>query len=91
MKHYIANRFCALLLDAIGTDGIAYCQARNKSYGSACPSHDLCDANEVMDKAFTAVVGREMDCESDKDIALWGAAWNLARANNYTPAGDGMD
>jgi len=36
-----------------------------------------------MDKAFVAVVGREMDCESDEDLALWNAAWNLARVNNY--------
>lgn len=86
MKHQLANRFCALLLETIGADGIAYCQERNKSYGSACPSHDLCDANEVMDEAFIDVVGSEMDCESDGDITLWNAAWTIARANNYKPA-----
>lgn len=85
MKHYLANRFCQLLLETIGPDGIAYCQERSASYSNACPSHDHCDANEVMDKAFVAIVGREMDCESDKDIALWNAAWNLARANQYLP------
>lgn len=85
MKHKLANLFCTLLLETIGPDGIAYCQALNVSHGNACPSHDHCDANEVMDKAFVAVVGREMDCESDSDIALWNAAWNLARANQYLP------
>lgn len=43
-----------------------------------CHSHDFCDANTVMERAFKAVTGKELDLQSEGVVALWNNAWNLA-------------
>ncbi len=48
-----------------------------------CASHDYVDANEVMDGAFAAVMGRAFNGERDDDCALWSAAWSQAKAAGY--------
>ncbi len=48
-----------------------------------CASHDYVDANEVMDGAFAAVMGRAFNGERDGDCAVWNAAWSAARAAGY--------
>lgn len=48
---------------------------------SVCHSHDFIDANEVMAEAFRAVIGREIDLQSDADCALWSDAWAVAKAS----------
>lgn len=56
---------------------------RNASpeYGAeVCASHDFCDANMPMLAAFEDVTGRTMDAGSEEDAALWGAAWDVAKA-----------
>lgn len=40
-----------------------------------CHSHDFCDANVFMDDAWTEVLKRDFDCQSDEDCALWGEAF----------------
>jgi hypothetical protein len=45
-----------------------------------CHSHDFCDANMVMDSAFTKIVGHELDPdgESEADHDIWSRAWAIA-------------
>ena len=74
----LAKAFALRLVDEIGRDKVAETNERNKTYSdSACASHDFCDANMVMDAAFTAVMGREQD-GSDPDMKLWATAWDMA-------------
>jgi hypothetical protein len=60
-------------MDAISDDNA---KERNPNI---CHSHDHCDANEVMAAAFLAVVGREMDLQSDTDGELWDRAFKAFR------------
>ncbi|HEX5011113.1 MAG TPA: hypothetical protein VFY71_12005 [Planctomycetota bacterium] len=53
----------------------------------SCASHDHLDANEVMDDAFVAVMGRAPKPASDADAALINAAWDAAKAAGFAPAG----
>lgn len=78
----LARAFCRHLQRAIGAVGVRKAAARNKlpSYEGCCASHDFCDANDVMAEAFKEVTLRDMDTESEGDLALWNEAWDLARS-----------
>jgi hypothetical protein len=62
--------------------------AKDAEYGSACATHDFFDANEAMAEAFTEAFGRDpvlrFDPEETADVALWNAAWDLAKAQGLT-------
>lgn len=53
---------------------------------NVCHSHDYCDANMAMDEAFTNVRGEGADVGSYEDAALWGAAWDKAKAQHLSEA-----
>jgi hypothetical protein len=44
-----------------------------------CASHNYCDANMAMWPAFTQVMGRDIDGDSEADCRIWNDAWELAR------------
>ena len=47
-----------------------------------CPSHDYCDANEIMGDAITSVVGwtrDDSDAMEAATVEAWNEAWTLAR------------
>jgi len=85
----VARKFAFLLLRAVGESTYAKIVARNgEANAIGCASHDYCDANAVMERAF-----REYDIEfpevdmfdDDEDAraafsALWDAAWTAWRA-----------
>jgi hypothetical protein len=52
--------------------------------GNVCASHDYCDANTVMAPAFLDVMRREIDLQSEADLALWGEAWAIAKRDHLT-------
>lgn len=79
----IANAFARRLLTDIGPENLETCRELNASYGPSCPTHDFCDANVTMADAFDEVTGEDMDLQSSMHIAIWNAAWDLCRANNY--------
>lgn len=57
---------------------------------AACASHNFCDANMAMVEAFQDALGREPDVfdqeggEEGPDIALFNAAWSLAKSRWLT-------
>lgn len=55
----------------------------NEYSGGSCASHNYFDANEAMVQAFKIVTGKEINFQSDIDIELINAAWNIARENNF--------
>jgi hypothetical protein len=72
---------------------------RNAEIGAgACASHDFCDANMVMDAAFTKVMGVpafEITDEGDTHhpewhVDIWNAAWAIAKRRYLTaiPCGE---
>lgn len=78
----LAREFSARVRDELANE-LPEILARNRALRaeggrSSCATHDFCDANMLMADAFLAVTGREPDCESDADAALWSDAWDLA-------------
>jgi hypothetical protein len=65
-------------------------QRRNVSNGFLiCASHDFCDANEAMAMAFLQTMGRDILPDDAKemaeaDMALWNAAWDIAKRRYLT-------
>lgn len=66
--------------------------ARNaaETDSAICHSHDFCDASMVMLAAFKGTFDRSPvflngsdTVESEADIALWGSAWNAAKAASF--------
>ena len=53
---------------------------------SICHSHDYCDANMAMAEAWEmlSTVPCGADCP-DAVNAIWSAAWDLAKDNNFNP------
>lgn len=88
----LAAAFVLQLWQDIGADNMWQVRARNASPAYAwpvCASHDFCDANETMAAAFLQVMGRPILPEddsgmSDSDCALWGDAWQKAKAEYLT-------
>lgn len=53
-------------------------------YVTSCASHDYCDANIPMAKAFETVTGREPDVKNDDDVNLWNRSQEFARTYYLT-------
>ncbi len=53
-----------------------------------CHSHDFCDANVFMDKAFIKVIGKSAATQEflndDKMLDLWDSAWTKAKKSGFT-------
>jgi hypothetical protein len=83
----LADEFCAQLLADMGRANLNKAVRLNRAEKDPriCHSHDFCDANEAMIAAFRAVVGHEPDCGNDADNALFDAAWERAKAYDFTP------
>jgi hypothetical protein len=77
----LAAEFAMVLADYIGRDKVADVRLLNAADPDKriCHSHDFCDANMVMFDAFKEIMGRNVDMESDADLALWSDAWKLFR------------
>lgn len=50
-----------------------------------CHSHDFCDSNMSMGRAFERICGRESDAGNQADADLWNAAWNRAMEIGFAP------
>lgn len=93
----LARAFAAELRKEIGADAIAEVIRRNaaETNPGTCHSHDFIDANMVMDRAWRALIGREVrlpcdvedgrctQAECDRDTERWNAAWEMAVANTF--------
>lgn len=51
---------------------------------NVCATHDFCDANMLMDEAFTERTGHEVDAEDKDDTLLWSAAWTIAAGHGFS-------
>lgn len=77
----LSEQFLQELADVIGYDSFREVVTRNAALNdpSICASHDFCDANMVMAAAFEKVMKREVDTQSDADLAVWNEAWDRAK------------
>ena len=94
MIEKLAREFSKILREWIGDEKLCYViiSNRDEPNPSVCYSHDYCDANMAMHKAFVNVVGRdpldfldrgEDGCMSEVDLNLFNAAWDLAKKKEF--------
>ncbi len=82
----IASQFSTNLRAYLTPEQLAAAVAANlaETNSAVCHSHDDCDANAFMADAFSSVMGREIDLQSDADSALWDYAWTLAKNAGFS-------
>lgn len=87
----LAHGFARALAEDIGTEKVAEAVERNetpkyKDSGS-CASHDFCDANMTMLRAWEELFGSEpafiSDSEETESLDLMNRAWTFARTNHF--------
>lgn len=76
----LAVNFSSLLRKKLTPTQFATVRRRNHVQESEtiCHSHDFCDANMVMAKAFKQVTGKKYNLKSGDDGQLWNDAWTIA-------------
>ncbi len=81
----LANTFSSLLVNELGAEVTVQIVERNEADGdlAVCHSHDFLDANEVMAEAWMEIFKFEIDPREECQIRMWGAAWQIARANHF--------
>jgi hypothetical protein len=89
----VAREFSRILASQLTAAEMAEVISRNArpDYAdtNSCASHDFCDANMVMDEAFNNLgiavpYGENWDTpQRAQSVALWNAAWDLAKAHNF--------
>ncbi len=70
----------------LGTPTMHVLRRKAEQHGPAspaCVSHDFCDANAVMLRAFSHTFARSFDFNDDADDAVMASAWALARRANF--------
>lgn len=92
----IGEKFAALLKAYATPEQWAVMRLENAGGGvyaqGCCASHNFCDANMPMDEAFSEVMGHSPRIDetehgaeaSAADCALWGKAWDHAKAAHFT-------
>jgi hypothetical protein len=83
----LAGAFADVLVEYLTDEEFAEMKRRNavETNESVCHSHDFCDANMAMEDAFRRTFGRlpdvtdKEDGSEGDDVALWNAAWDLAK------------
>ena len=75
----MARTFSGLLRDELTAGQMSSVIERNRAETdrNVCHSHDFCDANMTMARAFR-LVGQD-----PADNALWDAAWNAAKQAEF--------
>lgn len=80
----LAGAFVILLQRDLSRADYFAARMKNRTAGEGvCASHDYCDANMVMDEAFTGLFDRSA-ASTDEDCALWNAAWEVAKTEHLT-------
>lgn len=86
----LSREFCELLAETVVANGGSVEEVvrrnRDDAVPGICHSHDFCDANIVMETAFTQTLNRTPDLSSDLDTKLWNEAWNEAKRNGFQGA-----
>ena len=77
MANNLAVKFCDVLHERLTEDELSLCAS-----GDAYPD-DFCDPNMAMDEAWGRMFQDDVDTNSDADVDLWNAAWNLAKSKNF--------
>src|SRR5262245_59997593 len=86
----LAAKFSELLRAELGPQTMAAVNALNIKDGKpvengCCASGDYCDSNTVMDVAWQALCGYEIDHSSQSHGDRWNDSWDIARRSHFNP------
>lgn len=82
----IAKAFCEGMRETLSGRELREANLLNRERRpGVCHTHDFCDANMVMEPAFTKAMGRQPDLEDRFDTDLWGWAWDIAIEAEFDP------
>ena len=87
----LAKAFSRNMRAALEPEELREAIARNhaETSVSVCHTHDFLDANMIMDAAFSEAFGRAREDEDPEtgeepeDFEVWGAAWMIAKRNDF--------
>jgi hypothetical protein len=84
----LARQFSQELLACLGIKKLRAASAANIAGGHhlsdvLCHTHDYCDANELMARAYETITGGEPDVQDPNVCALWNSAWQAAKARDF--------
>lgn len=82
----LAKEFSRLIREKLKPADMGKVIALSKSgdYTTACPTHEFCDANQVMMDAFENLAGRPYSFDDDStDHEITEQAWTIARENDF--------
>jgi len=91
----LAKAFCDVVTRSLSSDELLQVIEWNRAEKDplVCHTHDYCDANMLMDEAFTEAFGCSPLDDGQRDpkddgmtlanVTLWNAAWNLAKGANF--------
>lgn len=96
-----ATEFSRLIWLELGPEQCAEVDAANKlltadplythnpwvSLHGDCATHGLCDPNEIIQYAFEAVYGRELDASSPHDQTVINQAWDICWDKGFAVLG----
>jgi len=96
LTQQLAKEFSRILRRDLSAEEMKAIVAENKKTDDdTCATHDYLDANMSMDEAFTNIMGRqfvffdddkpETEKQNEEDAAIFNAAWNLAKMNDFYP------
>ena len=82
----LSSEFSRLVRRDAGTGAVlAAIIEKNKNISpTCCATHDYWDSNMTMLEAWDNIIKREMDCASEADACLWGAAWDSSKAVGFS-------
>lgn len=82
----LAAMFSRLIREDLTTDELREVRRVNAERNDpmSCATQDVRDANMIMLEAYEAVMGDELDTESELQAAIWNRAWDLAKAAGFT-------
>ncbi|HEX8586188.1 MAG TPA: hypothetical protein VF680_17480 [Allosphingosinicella sp.] len=77
----LAHGFVNVLREWLSLDELRQVVERNAAQTDPmiCHTHDFCDANMAMDKAWRDLDGPEFDAASQAHADIWNSAWDHAR------------
>jgi len=78
----LAARFMLELCDTLTAEELSLTVSRNRQRRAMqeCASHEFCDTNEVMARAFRREFGVEVRPTDEAHQDLWNHAWDMAHA-----------
>lgn len=81
----LAKEFSAVITEWLDPKDLKRVNELNASteYQDFCATHNYCDANMAMDKAWNKILRRPFSVSSDSDTYMLNTAWAMAKLNKF--------